>query len=176
MFSSGGALFSADKKYRYTLYRDLGGDRQVCFIMLNPSIADSEVNDPTVRRCMGYAKKWLFGRLVVVNLFAYVSTDPKVIKKYGEVITGDPGNISAIVRAAVSSSLVVAAWGATPLPNPGRPAYVARRIAAAGGSALHCLRTTAAGHPSHPLYLPASLRPIPFTPPGVSDPSTQESP
>jgi hypothetical protein len=163
LLGTAGAIFSTDKKYRYSLWRDLGGDGQVCFIMLNPSTADADVDDPTIRRCIGFTKSWGYGRLVVVNLFGYRSTDPKPIRKYGDAVTGDPHNIGAIVEAATGSKLIVAAWGANAFPNRERPAYVARRITEAGGRALHCLRTTAAGHPNHPLYLPADLTPIPFT-------------
>lgn len=175
IFPTGGAVFSDDRKYRYSLWRDLGGDsaqrrpwteslKQVCFVMLNPSVADADVNDRTVTRCIGYAKSWGYGRLVVVNLFAFVSTDPDPITKYGDAITGDPQNIDTIVGAATSSQLVVAAWGATPIPNKQRPRQVAMRMLEAGAPPLTCLRITAKGHPNHPLYLPANLKPVPYFP------------
>ncbi len=71
------ADFSPDRKYRYVLRRKIGSSaRRVVFIMLNPSIADEVRTDPTVRRCVGFARRWGFGALEVVNLFALVSTDP----------------------------------------------------------------------------------------------------
>ena len=68
------AVFSEDRKYRYTLVREFGADDgTVLFILLNPSSADETKNDPTVRRCMGYTKHWGYRRLIVANIFAQAS-------------------------------------------------------------------------------------------------------
>ncbi|TMF61888.1 MAG: DUF1643 domain-containing protein, partial [Chloroflexi bacterium] len=67
-----GATFSADRRYRYRLWRRWDGARPVvAFVMLNPSTADARRDDPTIRRCIGFAKSWGFGGVEVVNLFAY---------------------------------------------------------------------------------------------------------
>ena len=71
------AHFSDDRLHRYDLHRRVGeSDKIVTFVMLNPSTADEVNNDPTVKRCIEYARGWGFGRLIVVNIFAYRSTAP----------------------------------------------------------------------------------------------------
>ena len=72
------AIFSKDRIYRYALYRIWNKHLpKVLFIGLNPSTADETKNDPTIRRCIGYAKKWNYGGFIMGNIFAYRSTNPK---------------------------------------------------------------------------------------------------
>ena len=74
------AIFSGDRRYRYLLIRRVGTSQsRVLFIMLNPSAADEVRDDPTIRRCIGFARDWGFGLLEVVNLFALMSTNPKTL-------------------------------------------------------------------------------------------------
>ena len=81
------AVFSEDRRYRYLLERRVGDSpKRVLFIMLNPSKADEKYNDPTIRRCIGFAREWGFGLLHVVNLLALMSTDPRALLK-----ADDPG-------------------------------------------------------------------------------------
>ncbi len=161
LISTSGARFSDDHKYRYSLWRDLGdASKRVCFVMLNPSTADADENDPTVRRCMGFAKSWGYGWLTVVNLYAFVSTDPTPLITFGDAVTGDPQNIDAIVDEAKSASLVVLAWGMIGSKVAGwRPLTVIRTLLNAGITELHCLGTTAGGCPRHPLYMRADQPP-----------------
>jgi hypothetical protein len=85
LIPQGDAVFSADGRYRYRLTRDLGGKTTVTFIMLNPSTADANLDDPTIRRCKGFAKDWGYGRLIIVNLFAFRATDPRDMWKAHEL-------------------------------------------------------------------------------------------
>src|SRR5437588_2477108 len=79
--SRGSAVFSPDGRYRYLLTRRLGRSRRVAtFIMLNPSTADAINNDPTIRKCVGFARRWGCGLLQVVNLFALRATEPRVLR------------------------------------------------------------------------------------------------
>ncbi|MEE8167104.1 MAG: DUF1643 domain-containing protein, partial [Myxococcota bacterium] len=78
------------------------------FLMLNPSKADHKKNDPTVTRCIGFAQRWGFGGLYVTNAFAFVSTDPKELKKVDDPV--GPDNDHAIRAVAEMSEMVVAAW------------------------------------------------------------------
>ncbi len=146
------AKFSADRRYRYALWRRWDDRQQVAFIMLNPSTADEMISDPTITRCIGYAKSWGFGSLIVGNLFAYRSTDPK------ELYTADdpigPENDECLARMATGSQLVIAAWGVHgAYRNRGdkvRKTFVGLRV----------LGLSKGGHPLHPLYLRADLKPV----------------
>ena len=104
------ATFSEDRKYRYVLDRvwDQSG-KLVTFIMLNPSCADEVVDDPTIKRCITFAKEWGYGRLRVVNLFVYRLTDPKDLEQVDDPVGHD--NDDAIRAAVGEAELVVCAWG-----------------------------------------------------------------
>ena len=76
-----GAFFSNCKKYRYTLWRIWDKNKPYAvFIGLNPSVADATIDDPTIRRCIKYAKDWNLGGLYMLNLFSYIATNPKEMK------------------------------------------------------------------------------------------------
>lgn len=108
-----GAIFSEpNHDYRYLLWRKLSHVKQTClFIMLNPSVADAERLDPTVSKCIHWTKEWGFGRIEVVNIFAYVSTDPEPIKKGYDWIVG-PHNDEYIGAAIYKADRIIVAWGA----------------------------------------------------------------
>jgi len=153
-----GAAFSRCGTYRYALWREWD-DRapSVLFIALNPSTADHRRDDPTIRRCMGFARDWGFGRLVVANLFAYRTPEPARLRR-AEAPVG-PRNDRWLVRLAADASLVLAAWG-THGDYLGRADRVRSRI-----QGLHCLGTTIGGLPRHPLYVRRDVRPIPLEQP-----------
>ena len=153
---AGGASFSRDRVYRYSLTRvwDGAGPR-LCFCLLNPSTADAERDDPTMRRCVAYARDWGYGSMEAVNIFALRSTDPAALRACADPV--GPGNDRAIARAAGRCALVVAAWGAHG-SLAGRSGRVERLLARAGAPVV-CLGRTAAGEPRHPLYLRRDARP-----------------
>lgn len=155
----GRASFSRSRVFRYSLLRRWSpGQRSACFCLLNPSTADARRNDPTVRRCIGYAMDWGFDALEVVNIFALRSTDPAALTQHPDPV--GPGNDRAILRAVQRADLVVLGWGAHgQLFNRGR--RVIQLIAP--HATPHCLGLTAAGHPRHPLYLPKTIDPAPLT-------------
>jgi hypothetical protein len=130
----------------------------VNFVMLNPSTADASTDDPTIRRCLGFAKSWGFGGLVVTNLFAFRATDPKELYRTPEAV--GPLNDEYIVRWAGGADLVIAAWGTLGVMR-GRGAAVLARLRQSG-IAVHAIKRTSGGYPSHPLYLPAHLTPSPL--------------
>mgnify|MGYP002133234169 CR=1 FL=1 len=152
------ATFSPCKVYRYSLTRGFDDGPACNFLMLNPSTATATEDDPTIRRCIGFAKGWGYGVLYVTNLFALRATDPRELYKHAEPV--GPDNDRCILTAATGSQLVVAAWGVHGAHRD-RGADVARLIRKAGVK-LHCLGTTKDGHPRHPLYLPAALTPVAF--------------
>jgi hypothetical protein len=155
----GDATYSPCKRYRYDLARiffDGDVNRQVSFVMLNPSTATECVSDPTVRRCEGYARRWGFGTLVVLNIFALRSTDPKALYRTPDPVGQD--NDIAIRKHAEKSQLVVCAWGVHGV-HMGRGAEVMKILAP---YKPHYLKLNSDGMPAHPLYLKGDLRPKPY--------------
>ncbi len=122
--------------------------------MLNPSTADETENDPTVRRCIGFAQEWKCGSLEVVNIFAYRSTDPKKLEKVPDPV--GPDNDNSILKAAHRADIVVAAWGTWGRVQD-RGEAVRRLLESCD---VHHLGLTKAGYPKHPLYLRADTKPI----------------
>lgn len=159
------ATYDAAHVYRYRISRVWDPGRPRCvFVMLNPSTATAHVLDPTVTRCVKFARAWGCGALEVVNIFALRSTDPQGL--YGHPDPVGPGNDRAILAAAGAAGLVVAAWGVHGELG-GRAAHV-RVLLDDAGVALHHLRLTKDGHPGHPLYLPGDSTPQPWAPDAVS--------
>lgn len=148
-----------DGPYRYKLTRVWGPGERMVFIMLNPSTADADIDDPTIRRCIGFAKDLGFDGLEVVNLFALRSPDPAVLAKAEDPV--GPLNDRFITDSA-RGGMIVAAWGAHPFAAA-RGAEVAAMVAEAGET-LYSLGVTKDGHPRHPLYLPGTARPEPWAP------------
>ena len=148
-----GALLSPCREYRYTLWRRWDETPMAMFVGLNPSTADETLDDPTIRRCVGFARSWGYGGLLMCNLFGLRATDPAAMKAAIDPVgsLADQTLLAEAQRAAV----VVAAWG-THGAHLGRGAAVRRLLTP---YRLHYLRLTKDGHPSHPLYLPASLTP-----------------
>lgn len=148
-------------EYRYVLARRWEGSphKVVNFIMLNPSKADSMIDDPTIRRCIGFAKSWGCGGLVVTNLFAFRATDPKRLRSAGDPVGST--NDDFILSRARYADLVVCAWG-THGTLFDRDKVVLSMLRAACVSPLLIGKPTKGGHPPHPLYLPGSAAPVPI--------------
>lgn len=122
------------------------------FVGLNPSTADAHHDDATVRRCVGFGKRWGFDGLILVNLFAYRSTNPAALLCSLDPV--GPANDRWIRRVSSEAKLTVAAWGA-------RGAYLDRdQTVLELLHKPHCLGTTQRGHPRHPLYLPQKAEPL----------------
>lgn len=154
--------FSPCRRYRYrwraySRAGQHGGDRRVVWCMLNPSTADEQGTDPTVRRCLSFSALWGYTRVEVINLFAWRSTSPRAL--YAEADPVGPENDWHIVDAARGADLVVCAWGVHGALH-GRGDQVRRLL----GEVCHpmALRLTAGGEPGHPLYLPGDLLPWPL--------------
>jgi len=155
------AIFSEDGRYRYTLRRTWMMGSGIClFIMLNPSTADAETDDPTIRRCIGFAKAWGFSHLWVANLFAYRATDPKELLTIDDPV--GPLNDDYIQAQADHSDLVVCAWGNGETPVKGRRGLDVKFMLEGAGTRLNLLGATKTHQPKHPLYLKATTTPIPW--------------
>lgn len=151
------AVLSDCGTYRYLLTRTWDETQPaVGFIMLNPSTADANEDDPTIRRCVGFAKAWGYGGIKVRNLYALRSTDPKALRSHAD--PHGPDNYK-YVEAAVDDALTICAWGANADPIDSRGLIDA--LLGWGGKPHH-LGLTKGGFPKHPLYLRADTTPIPF--------------
>ena len=148
-----GANFSRCLRYRYSLWRTwdpLGS--KVMMIGLNPSTADARKDDPTIRRCIGFARSWGHGGLIMTNLFAFRATYPSELKQAPDPVGAR--NDEWIRRLARRADRMVAVWG-----NDGAWLDRAERIQRRFGPRLQIIRLNQSGSPAHPLYLPARLAP-----------------
>ncbi len=148
------ARFSRCRRYRYALWRRWAPGPQVLFIMLNPASADEEQDDPSLRRCLGFARAWGYGGLAVANLFALRCPSgvalARLVKARSPGLIGT-GNDRWLRRLYEESQFAVAAWG-----NHGQLLGRSRaaRILAPD---LHCLGVTRQGEPRHPLYVATTV-------------------
>lgn len=148
------ATISADEVYRYLLGRHWAEGPHVVFVMLNPSTADAMKDDPTIRRCRGFARRWRFGSFQVVNLFAFRATDPRELRAAEDAV--GPENDQCIERVLKTADAVVCAWGSKPIVKHRAPA-VLKLIRDAGHTPQRIGPPTKSGEPRHPLYLRADL-------------------
>lgn len=172
------AVLDPSGTYRYELSRSLSGtmmalnplpgqEKTILWIMLNPSTADASIDDPTIRKCMGFSSRWGYRTLLVGNLFAWRATDPKQLKKLSREEAVGPENDMYLRSMIQRSDMVVCAWG-----NHGvlhgrnreiRPLVdeVYRETDQVSWPVL-CLGTTKNGQPKHPLYVPYEASLIDF--------------
>jgi len=160
LFLRSSAILSPCGLYRYSLSR-VWDERLplVCWVMLNPSTADADRDDPTIRRCVGFARDWGAGGIVVTNLFAFRATDPReLFRAKGPV---GPDNDRHIAESS-GGRRTLAAWGA-------HGGYLGRdlevlRLLGALGCRVECLGLTKKGLPRHPLYVSGQAQPAPLPP------------
>lgn len=150
-----GAQFSGCRTYRYALWRTWSqGDGHVMFIGMNPSTADETQDDPTIRRCIGFAKAWGFKGIYMLNLFAYRATRPRDLNDVDDPI--GPQNNEFLKMYFEPAGLTVACWGTHGVYwNRNRDV-----IELLGLENLSCLGLTKNGQPKHPLYLKSDITPM----------------
>ena len=156
-FSKSGAVFSDCRKFRYALWRMWDGDKPLVMIIgLNPSTADEKVNDPTITRCISFARSWGYGGVCVTNLFGFRATAPTELKAHHDPIGKE--NDAWVHEMAKGAAITVAAWG-----NHGK--FLNRSLEILPSlDQLHCIKMNKSGEPAHPLYLKAELKPVPMIP------------
>ncbi|SNT73088.1 DUF1643 domain-containing protein [Paracoccus seriniphilus] len=152
------AVFSDCLTYRYALTREWGSGRRIAFVMLNPSTADEQRNDPTIERCERRARRLGFGAMRIVNLFAYRATDPRDLKRAAAPVGAL--NDRMLVEAAQWADQVLCAWGV-------HGNHMARDRAVLpllreNTTELFHLGLTQAGLPRHPLYVSYATVLIPW--------------
>lgn len=157
------AVISPCGSYRYMLTRPsehlFPTTGPAVFVMLNPSTADAEQDDPTIRRCRGYARSWDCAGIVVANLYAFRATSPKALLTCPDPV--GPDNDEWLRELALEHKEIVCAWGAN--ANPKRAAEVVKIFRDAGAK-LWCLGTTKSGAPRHPLYVKGDQPLVEFKP------------
>lgn len=157
LFHSREAEFSEDRQYRNWL-KIVWNDQLpiAAFVGLNPSLADEVCDDPTVRRCRGYAEEWNCGGIIMLNLFAIRATDPRVMRAHHAPIGG--GNTISHLKRRLSECAGphIACWGR-------HGSFMGRgRAVLEALPDLCCLALNDDGSPAHPLYLRKGLHPIPI--------------
>ena len=152
------AVFSENGLYRYSLTRIWQDALPVLFVvMLNPSIGDGNRDDPTIRNVIVFAQRNKYGGIMIVNLHAIVSSDPKILLRVRDPI--GPENkthlFGVVDRAQIEGGQILCAWGAS--------MFIAQNIdldfiqyARAHHVRLVTLGKTKSGAPRHPLYTPYS--------------------
>ena len=171
ILSGDDAGFSFCGKYRYWLTRQVGWDEvgtRCLFILCNPSTADASQNDPTIRKCLHYAKAWRHDWLDVVNLAPLITPDPHIMAQHYQNKPNsikpwsDDVHLCAIQDFIEDADLVVLGWGlpgSDPWLQPMRDFVFDHQQP---DKQLMCLDTNNNGSPRHPLYLKKTLRPQPY--------------
>lgn len=161
LFMKRGATYSKCNGMRFTLWRQWGEGKTVCFIGHNPSTADHQVEDPTTRAWLDLAKANGFTRYVAVNLYPLRTPDVRECTRWAQFEKNGPDwyardaiheNIGVVAREAKRADLVVACWGAL-CADPFMPDLVIEEIQSGEEPFpdLYCLGTTGAGDPKHPM-------------------------
>jgi len=149
------AVVSKCDLYRYTLTRRWGIGRLLPFIMLNPSKADATVNDPTIIRCMGFARRLGYAGIIVMNLYAYRATKQEELANAADPF--GPQNNFALTSLAMFCGYqdipIVCAWGSSKFARAAAPRVIS--LLQEHGALLMCLKSGVNGMPWHPLYVPA---------------------
>lgn len=151
-------VFSECLTYRYMVKRTWDAQLPTAmFIGLNPSETDGTDDNPTITRCLNFARHWGYGSVYLANLFAYRATQPQDMKTAQHPVGAD--NNAWLRQLATESAIIIAAWG-----NDGthlqRSAEVRQLL-----PTLHCLKINQSGEPAHPLYQKATATPIPYPAP-----------
>lgn len=160
LFETRTAHFSPCRKYRYWLRIVWDPSRPLLVVCgLNPSTADEEKDDPTMRRVKGFSRDMGRGGVLMLNAFAWRSTDPAGLEDCDDPVGPENtvDNLAGWIMEA-GAEVAVAAWGSKLRSR--RPLRF--RLAELGSLRWDCFRRTKQGDPEHPLYLPKELRPAPW--------------
>lgn len=147
------AVFSDCRQYRYVLHRRWQYDqpsRSVLFLLMNPSTATEDVDDPTVRKCRLYTEQWGYNHLIITNIMAYRATHPKLLLDVADPV--GPDNMRRVAcLITMQRPFVVCGWGRIP---PKLRYAEAQAMQMLRDCQPHVLRLSKSQRPWHPLYLP----------------------
>lgn len=156
-----GAIFSDDRKYRYSLWRTWDESKPLLnYCMLNPSTADEKENDPTIERCVRRAQLMGYGGIIITNIFALRSTDPKALKKVRDPVGWE--NDKYIIDATTLCKMTICGWGKHgSLHSRGEKVLETLKF---WGNKVYALRVNKDGSPAHPLYIGYDVKPLTLRP------------
>lgn len=151
-------VISSCNAYRYCLWREWQGQGAgyVAFVGLNPSTAGAVKDDPTIRRCVGFASRWGYSSMCMVNLFAFRATKPADLRTCADPIGSD--NDDFLRELSRHADLVVSCWG-----NHGSLLGRQQNVVKFLGI-TRCLGVTSQGQPKHPLYVPYETALMTYSP------------
>lgn len=154
------AVFSENRLYRYRLRRIWDENKSFCmFIGFNPSTADELHDDPTIRRCAGFAKSWGYGGIAMMNLYAFRSPYPRRLLYLLDPIGPDCDRW--LVKTAQENCIIICCWGAFYLRSGNRGHDIYNLLGSM--HPLYHLGLTKWGCPKHPLYLSKTTKPTLWT-------------
>lgn len=167
-------VFSPCRVHRFTLWREWDKDsltgcsddlpnveKFVQFIGLNPSTADEKINDPTIRRCIDFSKRWGYGAFCMTNIFPFRATDPDVMMRHSETDDMRIENARWVERIALGAGMIICAWGKHGAHLKRGEKFI-KHLRDVKKLKLHHLGLNIDGSPKHPLYLKKTLQPIPY--------------
>lgn len=155
LFEKNGATFSANRRHRYALWRIWDENKPlIMFIGLNPSTADEDDNDKTIRRVIGFAKDWGYGGMYMMNLFTYITPYPKELTNLYDPYMDD---YILLLKISEKCKSILFCWGT--FKQAKKRADIVSRLFK---NAL-CLGKNKDGSPKHPLYMLKNTKPIKFT-------------
>jgi hypothetical protein len=151
-------------RYRYSLTQRWGhGERLIVWVLLNPSMVEETVDDPTTLRVGEFSRRWGYDRMEIVNLFALRAAGPEELCRVEDPV--GPKNLSFVRQAVTSAELVVVGWGDGVEHAPARPETLDEVIRLRrANTAMLCFGVTDAGNPLHPASLDRSRIPLVWTP------------
>ncbi len=157
-----GAYIDETGKYRYSLWRTLKDvpreeHKTLLFNLLNPSTADGRTDDPTVRRCIGFARNLGYTRVWIGNVFGYRATDPKELRRVPNPV--GPMNHASLKTMILQADLIICGWGVHARTREREDIQVVKLIRECGKKP-YVFGLTRDGYPKHPLYLAGSARPF----------------
>jgi hypothetical protein len=155
------AYITPDGRYRYCLMRrwgDIDGSPYVLWVMLNPSTADAEIDDPTITRCIKRTSDLGYDAMAVVNLYGLRATNPDELWRTNDPIGGD--NDLAISMLAAHAGMIICAWGSNAKPGRAEEIIDELLLSARKTDKIHALKLTKNGVPMHPLYIGYDVQPF----------------
>lgn len=150
--------------YRYELGREWNDKLpNIGFIMHNPSTANDEKDDPTIRRCMEFARLWGYGGILVYNLWNFIAPNLRELIIDWDQMRGDDQQAERIFGMVEYLPMIICAWGDVGEYRSKIRAGQVLNSLSSNRHKLYCLGVNKSGMPRHPLYVPGNYKPKLYT-------------